>query len=87
MKDHERWWAPIVHFAAHTFVGTVCFLIIALPAVGLSLFVKLFSGAGVSEFTVSVLTFTEHAILLIDAVLFVTYIGATAFKAGKEMFR
>ena len=36
MQQKQKIWTPIVHFAAHTFVGSIIFLIVGLPAVGLS---------------------------------------------------
>lgn len=80
-----KWWAPIAHFAGHTFIGSAIFAVIAIPAVGLSLLVKFLEGAGVPEFTLAVLTFLEHGILIIDAALFVVYLCITAYRAFKEM--
>jgi hypothetical protein len=81
----KRWWAPIAHFAGHTFIGSAIFAVIAVPAVGLSLLVKYLGGVGVPEFTLTVLTFLEHGILIVDAGLFVVYLCITAYKAFKEM--
>lgn len=39
MLHNKKVWAPIVHFAAHVTVGSLLFLVIAAPAVGLSLLV------------------------------------------------
>ena len=36
MQQKQKIWTPIVHFAAHTFVGSIIFLIVGLAAVGLS---------------------------------------------------
>lgn len=78
-------WAPIAHFAGHTLVGTALFVIIGAPAVGLSFLVKALAAAQVDGFTVSVLSFLEHAILVLDAALFLVYLGITAYRSVKEM--
>ena len=39
MLHNKKILAPIVHFAAHVTVGSLLFLVIAAPAVGLSLLV------------------------------------------------
>lgn len=81
-----KWWAPIVHFAGHTVGGSIIFIIIAMPAIGLSLLVEFLGENGIPQFTITVLTILEHTILVIDAVLFVIYLVVTAIKAGREWF-
>lgn len=83
---HKHWWQPIAHFAGHTITGTLIFCIIATPAIGLSMLVHWLEKVDeVSRFTIIVLTYLEHAILIVDAVLFVVYLGFTAIHALKEM--
>lgn len=84
MKKNSLW-ANIVHFAAHTFTGSVLFLIVGAPAVGLSMLIDLLGAAKLDGFTIAVLTLLEHAILLVDAALFATYLGLAALKSVKEM--
>lgn len=79
------WWKPVAHFAAHTTIGTVLFGIIAIPAVALNLLVAWLAGLHVGAFIITVLTFLEDAILLIDALLYLVYLGVTAKRAIKEM--
>ena len=63
------------------------FLIVGAPAVGLSMLVHALEAAHVDGFTVLVLSFLEHAILLADAGLFLTYLVVTAIKSVKEIWR
>ena len=86
-ENNKSWLTPIVHFATHTFVGTAIFFIIGVPAIGLSCLVVLLKAWNVPEFTLSVLTFLEHVILVIDATLFVVYLIFTAWTAFKEMLK
>ncbi|MGI0646976.1 hypothetical protein ACRCPS_18325 [Pseudomonas aeruginosa] len=86
-SPHARpWYAPLVHFAAHTIVGSGIFIIIGMPAVFIGWLVhKLKADYYVSEFTISVLVFLEHTLILVDAALFVSYLGFTAYATLKEM--
>ena len=82
MQQKQKIWTPIVHFAAHTFVGSIIFLIVGLPAVGLSILVHMLGDAGIDTFTVLVLTLLERVILVADAVLFVVYLSVTALTSS-----
>lgn len=83
-KEKKPWWMPVAHFAAHTAVGTLIFLIIGIPAVLLSYLVHWLESIGVSSFTILVLSFLENAITITDAMLFVVFLALGAFKAAKE---
>lgn len=86
MLHNKKILAPIVHFAAHVTVGSLLFLVIAAPAVGLSLLVHSLEAVNLDSFTVLVLKFLERAILVADAMLFITYLVVTAIKSVKEMW-
>ena len=84
-KHDKAWWAPVAHFDAHTVVGTLIFLIIGSVAVGLSLLIRFLESVGIPSFTLQVLTFLEHTITVVDAVLYLVYLGITGLRAVKEM--
>ena len=86
MLHNKKILAPIVHFAAHVTVSSLLFLVIAAPAVGLSLLVHTLEAVHLDSFTVLVLKFLERAILVADAMLFITYLVVTAIKSVKEMW-
>ena len=48
-------WTPVVHFAAHTLIGSLLFVIVGAPAVGLSFQVHAIEKAQLDWFTVEVL--------------------------------
>lgn len=86
MKKHtEAWWAPVVHAFVHVVIGTVIFVIIALAALLLGLFVHWLGTLGVSGYVIDVLTFTEYAIVTLDAIGLLWYLGVTGFSAWKEL--
>ena len=87
MREEKTVVGFVAHFAGHVVVGTVLFVIVGAPAVGLSLLVRLLEGFGIDGFTVSVLVFLEHAILVADASLFLIYLAATAYSFIKEMWK
>ncbi|MDI2144930.1 hypothetical protein KBJ94_23050 [Pseudomonas sp. ITA] len=85
-SPHQKtWYAPLVHFLAHTVVGSGIFIIIATPSVFLGWLVHKLREYHVAEFTLSVLTFLEHAILVVDALTFLSFLGFTSWAAVKEM--
>lgn len=81
----HKWWAPIPRFLAHTFVGVAIFLIVGAPAVGLEMLVhELAARKLVSAFTITVLGFLEHALLIIDSCVLLVYLVYAAYTAMRE---
>jgi hypothetical protein len=86
-NSNKPWWSPIVHFLAHTVVGTIIFVIIAGAAVSLSLLVHYLESLNVSAFSITVITAVEYVILIFDATLFVVHLFITGINAVKEMLK
>lgn len=84
IKDKDHWFAPVAHFAAHSVVGSLVFIIIALPAFGLGHLVKWLDLQGTSAYVLAVLTYLEYAIVTIDALAFFWHLLYSAYKAFKE---
>lgn len=84
---NRSFWAPVVHFAAHTYMGFVLFLIVAAPAVGLSILIDELKRLHVDRFTIAVLYWLDRAILIVDALLFVTHLAVSAVKSVKEKWK
>jgi hypothetical protein len=66
---------------------TPSLVIIAAPSVFLGWLVHKLREYHVAEFTLSVLTFLEHTILVVDALTFLSFLGITAWAAVSEMHR
>jgi hypothetical protein len=81
-KNH--WLAPVAHFAAHALVGSLVFVVIALPALGLSLLVHWLESRGAAGYVISVLTALEYVIVTIDAIAFTWHLLYSTYKAFKE---
>lgn len=84
-SPHKPWWAPLAHFLGHSVVGTGIFLIVGAPAVFLGWMVHKLRELHVAEFTLTVLQFLEHSILVIDSLLFLAYLAFTTWSAIQEM--
>jgi hypothetical protein len=83
-NSDKAWWKPIVHFATHTAVGTVIFVVIALPAFGLGQLVHWLTSHGSSDYVIGVLTLLEYAIVTFDAMLLLWHVATTGIAAMKE---
>lgn len=81
----DKWYKRIVNFATHAFIGTLIFLIVALPAIGLQHLVHIAEGWGTSAFVISVMVFLERAILVLDAGAVLLYLLINTYKEIKEM--
>ena len=89
MDEHhshgKKAWAVLVHFLIHALVGSLIFLIIAVPAYGLGELVKYLETQHTSTYVIRVLTFVEHAIITGDAALFLVLMFKSLYKASIEM--
>jgi hypothetical protein len=77
---------PIFEFLNHTAVGTIIFMIIAIPAIALSILVDYLKLIQVQAFTIQVLALLEHAILMIDAAFFISYFLISSIKTLKGIY-
>src|SRR4051794_35713115 len=72
--QHEHpWWVPVWEFAAHTLSGTLIFIVIYIPAIGLNLAIHLMDGR-VVEWLTSCAAGVEIFIVFIDSSLYVVFI-------------
>lgn len=83
--QERKWWEPLSHFAGHIVIGALLFCMVATPAVGLGMAVAHFKTLGVPEFTVTVLTFLEHTVLIGDVILFLVYTSISGVRFIREM--
>lgn len=81
----HAWWAPIVHALVHVAIGTAIFIIVAIAALLLGLFVHWLGTLGVSGYVIDLLTLTEDAIVTLDAVGLLWYLGVAGLSAWKEL--
>jgi hypothetical protein len=79
--------AQIGRFAGHVFCGTVGFVILALPAITLSLAAHYLAQTFVSEGVILVLLWLHYFLLGVDALMFVAYILVSIYAAVIELIR
>ena len=75
-------------FSGHIFFGTLAFIILALPAVILSMSANyLRSSAPGAEFIVFMLVGLHYLLFVLDVAVFVAYISVQVYAAAIELIR
>lgn len=72
--NKKPWWKPILDTLLHVVVASMMFIIIALPALGLSLLVKTLEALGLPAYSTYLLTGLEFILLTVDVVAVLFYI-------------
>ncbi len=86
LAAEHPWWVPIWEFLVHTVVGTILFLLIAVPAVGLSLLIDAAQAYLYGkQVVVLALTAVEYLILASDLFLFVVFIVRSVGRAIRAL--
>lgn len=87
----DPWWRGPLHFAIHIFVGTAIFGIVALAAVGLAFLTAwaktlTYDGQPIaSSLLLGGLIVGEYCVFGVDLVLFLVFLGRTAWRMAKEL--
>lgn len=95
--DYDNWTNSLVEFRDHVWDGTARFVILALPAVGLDIIVRLLSKIGTNGYIVFLLKLAEHTLITVDvaqfliplvceALLFLTFTVWTTWRRFRKMF-
>ena len=84
MEKRNNWFTPVAHFAAHILVGSIIFVLIALPAFGLGLLVQWLERQGTAQYVLVTLTLLEYAIVTVDAVGLLAHLVLNTYRAFKE---
>lgn len=84
-EDVEK--VALAHLAGHVVLGGLIFILIAVMAGCLQWVVHFLESLGVHEFVLTVLTYIEMFLFLIDVALFVLFLLRTSYKFIKELAR
>ncbi|QBF84277.1 hypothetical protein EXU30_17565 [Shewanella maritima] len=84
-ENKDKWWFPLYEFGVHIFIGVVIFVLIALPAIGLNLWIKSLEGT-VDNIIIIGLVGVEYLLFFVDILLFVIHVVRTSLKAGKALW-
>jgi hypothetical protein len=79
--------SPAVQFSGHVLELSIMFIIVSIPAFGLSMLVKAGERHGAPALTVTILTLLEYAILIVDSLLLLSCLIAKAWIFLKEIER
>lgn len=83
----ERWWKPLVEFLIQVILGSLLFVIIFAPAVGLNFLVKWLSAQGITSLLVYIVTAAEYILVLIDLAVYVAFLLRTAWRSILRMWK
>jgi len=84
-ENDGKWWHPLWKFAVHGGLGTAIFVVIAIPAVSLSLLVKWLQARNIDPYLIYGLKAAEYLVFAVDLILFAWFVVVTAVRAGKEL--
>jgi hypothetical protein len=85
MADRDsRWSTPLLDYALHALIGTGMFMIFALPAIAIDMFIQ-HCDQWVSTPLLTILKGAEYALILTDISLFLVYLTRVFLKAGREL--
>ena len=79
-------WIPIYEFAVHVALGVVIFILITIPAVGLSTLIHCLQTFGVDPLIFWGLTTVEYLLFSVDLILFIIFLVSSVWKAGKRLW-
>ena len=79
------WWLTLWEFAVHVVIGTLLFLIIYMPAIGLNLFVHWLISKDINKFVILLVQSAEYALIICDSVMFLGFLIKTTWRTIKKI--
>lgn len=80
------WWIPILEFLVQVVVGTLLFVLIAAPAIGLGYLVSWLDALGVARPILWGLMGCEYLLFGADVFLFAVFIVRKAWKGARKLW-
>lgn len=77
----------IGHFVGHVCLGSVGFIVLAIPAILFSLAAHYLDQLPVSPIIVNVFLGIHYVLLIIDTGMFAAYISVSVYDAARELIR
>jgi hypothetical protein len=81
----SAWWLTLWEFAVHVIVGTLLFLIIYAPAVGLNFLVHWMTSKEIDRFVIVVVQGAEYALIIADSALYLAFLIKTTCRGIKKL--
>ncbi len=85
LDQPKGWWHPLWRFAVHSVVGSALFVVIAVPAVLLSLAVNWLEAKQIATGIVTGLKVAEYFLFGVDLLLFAWFVLKAAWHAAKGL--
>lgn len=82
---HRSPWKTLVHLITHIVIATILFVAVAIPAIGLNLWVHYLETLKVSEYIIWVITGVEYFFITADALVLIVLVCKSTWKAVKEL--
>lgn len=80
-----KWWWPLYEFLIKVFTGTLMFVIIAIPTVGLNYLTKYLRSMEFSMVIVNGLDVVMYLLFAADIVLFIVFMVRSSYIAFRRM--
>jgi len=82
------WWRPVIHFGRHVLLSAALFLLLFAVEIGLTLLLQFTTAAlQIPLFTARTLELAEHALVVLDVMLYFFYVSWMGWHAIKEMIQ
>lgn len=86
VEGGATWWTPVIEFLVQIVVGTLLFVLIAAPAIGLDYLVTWLEALGVDRPILWGLTGCEYLLFGADVFLFAVFIVRKAWKGAHKLW-
>lgn len=77
--------AVLWQFFVHVVVGTLLFILIYTPAVGLDRLVHYLTAIDITLALIWIVQFAEYSLVTIDTLLFIVFLAKTAWRSAKKL--
>src|SRR5687768_4272132 len=85
-RPRESWFKSVLELAVHIVVGSLIFLVVALPAALLNILTEHLTQWGVDSTIAIGLRVSGYAILLADLILFLVFIARTSYRFMRQQW-
>lgn len=86
-EKSETFGAILGHFALHILLGTLIFLILLAPAVGLHWVVEYLAGSHIADPLIPTLSAVKWVVFYLDVVLYILMLLALAVRLVRQLWR
>ena len=78
--------ALVWRFLVHIFFGTLLFVGVGVPAIGLDFLMRFLAAHDMPYFMVAVGSALEYLVFCVDAVLYALFVGVEGWRLGRDIW-